>query len=129
MMELSKTIAVLCLLILPGSLIALLFRNLRPKAKWAAAASGIGLVVSFMSYEPRNPCEIGICENELYSHAPKIGTADQADQDARERGFESAADLRVAEQAGVSDADDWRQKKAAALASPGKDDPCLIARC
>ena len=43
-------VVLLCLLILPVSLIALLFRNLRPNAKWAAAASAIGLVVSFILF-------------------------------------------------------------------------------
>jgi hypothetical protein len=42
--------SLLCLLILPGALVALLFRNLLPKAKWASAASAIGLVVSFILF-------------------------------------------------------------------------------
>jgi hypothetical protein len=66
--------------------------------------SAIGVVV-FASYDPRDPCKIGICENELYSP--------QADRATRERGFESAVD-RAVEYKGVSDADAWRQKKAAA---------------
>jgi hypothetical protein len=43
-------VVLLCLLILPGSLVALLFRKQRPKAKWAAGTSAIGLVVSFILF-------------------------------------------------------------------------------
>jgi hypothetical protein len=38
----------LCMLCLVGSLIALLFRRFRPRAKWAAPAGAIGAVASFV---------------------------------------------------------------------------------
>jgi hypothetical protein len=83
----------LCLLVLPGSLIALLFRRLRRKAKWAAAASAVGLVASFISF--------GV-SSEM---------RDELDRSARDNGFLSAADQRAAEQAGVTDAAFWRQRR------------------
>jgi len=50
MMDLWGTVLLLCLLILPSLLVALLFRKQRPKAKWAAGTSAIGLVVSFILF-------------------------------------------------------------------------------
>jgi hypothetical protein len=59
----------LCMLILVGSLIAIAFRY--PKAKWAAGASAIGIVVSFILLT--------------------VALDARENQDARERGFVSAA--------------------------------------
>ena len=83
----TAALFLLCLLILLGSLVALFFRNWRRTAKWAAAASAIGLVVSF------------------------IMLVEQEDKRARELGFLSAADHRSAEQAGVSDPSVWQLRR------------------
>jgi septal ring factor EnvC (AmiA/AmiB activator) len=47
-MGLSLGILSLCLLLLTGSIIALCFHRLRPKAKWAASASASGFTVSLL---------------------------------------------------------------------------------
>jgi hypothetical protein len=97
MTGLWATVVLLCLLILLGSLIVLFFRNWRPKAKWVAVASAIGLVVSFTLF--------GL----------------QTDKQAREMGFLSAADQRSAEQAGVTDASVWQLRRSQAKAAEAAD--------
>jgi hypothetical protein len=48
--RLSLGSLLLCLIALPISLLALLFRRSRRKAKWAALASTVGVVASFVSF-------------------------------------------------------------------------------
>ena len=87
MLNFAGAVLLLFLLALPISLIAIAFRSLRPKAKWTALASAIGLVVSFV----------------FFGYV--------ADRQAREMGFLSADDRRSAEQAGVSDGSVWQLRR------------------
>jgi len=75
-------------LVLIGSLIALLFKSARPKAKWLAPASLICLFIAFFGLT----IQIGI----------------DRDNDARRLGFSDAADQVAAKQAGITDPTVWR---------------------
>ena len=50
MMDVWFVILLVCLLSLPISLVALIFSRFRQKAKWAAIASPIGVIVSFVAF-------------------------------------------------------------------------------
>jgi hypothetical protein len=78
MFDLAVAIFLLFFLILLCSLIALAFRTVRPKAKWGALASAIGLVVSVVFLFVAN---------------------DKAERQAHEMGYLSAAEQRSAERA------------------------------
>jgi hypothetical protein len=60
---LSLGALMLCLFALPISLIALLFRSTRRKAKWAALASAVGVVASFVSFGYHHDVLTGGAEN------------------------------------------------------------------
>ena len=97
MSNLWLAVNLLSLLLLIGSLVALLFKSYRPKAKWIAPAS---LVVFFVS---------GFLTGSAV-HEEK-----QQDRQALEMGFENGADLLAAQLAGVTDGDVWRATKAEQL--------------
>ena len=78
MFDVAVAIFLLFFLFLLCSLFALAFRTVRPKAKWGALASAIGLVVSIVFL--------------LVAH-------DKAERQAHEMGYLSAADHRSAERA------------------------------
>ena len=80
-------VSLLSLVLLFGSLVALLFRNLRQKAKWMTLASVIGFILS-----------VGLLE-------------ESQDQDARDHGFINAEDQRAAKIAAVADSTAWRQQR------------------
>lgn len=67
-------------IILLSSLIALFFKSARPKAKWLAPVSFVGVIIAFFG--------IGV----------------QADYEARQLGFANAADRRAAKEGGITDA-------------------------
>jgi len=75
--------------VLIGSIIALFFRSMRPKAKWLVIASFIGVIIAFFGVGVR----IGI----------------DRDNDARRLGFSDAADQLAAKQAGITDPTVWRE--------------------
>ena len=91
-------IALLCLLALPASLIALLFSGVRRQAKWMAVASAAGFVVTFVAFGLSSTKEA-----EMNKVATTLGVRDSADR-------------RAAEQAGVADPTLWQLRREAAAA-------------
>lgn len=77
-------LSVLFLLVLLGSLIGLVFKRVRRKAGWTVLAGFVGLVASVIFF------------------------SGEMDENARQRGFVSAADLQQAQKAGITDPTAWR---------------------
>lgn len=91
--DLWLAITLLCLLFLFGSLIALPFKKLRPKAKWSAPASAIAAIVCFV----------------LFGMAT-TGRREE-DRQAVAKGFANATELHSAELSGINDPVAWRAAK------------------
>jgi hypothetical protein len=78
MSDLWFAVSLLCLFSLFGSLIALPFRKTRPRAKWLAPGSAMGLVVSFVLFGLAVDKEENGRDRTKFAGAVKVDPAEQA---------------------------------------------------
>ncbi len=96
-MSLSLGILSLCLLLLTGSIIALCFHRLRPKAKWAASASASGFTVSLLllglSFD-REAQQLGLVVKEICPCAEQAEVTNSTRKEEAAEGKEAEHEAR-----------------------------------